>query len=257
MADADFIYTYFIKPIYSGEGYNIINTIAYSFVLIALLFFFYKLSEKIKFKWDTKALLAILPFIAFTSFARVLTDAGIYERGFWTVTPGIEFLILIPSILFIFASKYFLGQRYYKFCFFVGLVLALSQLFFLSYPNPSGILLILLYSSASISPLLLLRRKIPLLRDSLNLIAFAVHLFDASATSVSIRFFDYFEQHVFPSFMINLFFPEIMFVLKIIFVGLALYILDKSENSEVIKIVIICLGIGPGLRDALRLAALT
>lgn len=257
MANNDFFYNYFIKPIYSGEGYNIFNTLAYSFFLVFVLFLLYKISKKLKFKWDLNALLAISPFIALTAFARVLTDAGVYERGFWTVTPGIEILILIPSIALIFAVYYFFKEEYVKICFAVGSVLAFSQLFFLSYPNPLGLALIGVYSFVPIAPMLVLRSRIPLIQDKMNFLAMGVHFFDAAATSVSIRFFDYFEQHVLPNFMIGLFGPEIMFVLKAVFVGLALYIIRDVEDADLIRIVIVILGLGPALRDTLRLVAMT
>jgi uncharacterized membrane protein len=257
MANDDFFYTYFIRPIYSGEGYNIFNTIAYSFVLLAFLYIIYKISKRIGFKWDINALIASAPFIALTSFARVLTDAGIYERGFWTVTPGIEVLILIPSVLFILGVYHFFREKYVKICFVVGSLLALSQLLSLSYPNPLGMLLISLYTAVSVIPLKLLRKRIDLLKPDLNFIALAVHFFDAAATSVSIRFFSYAEQHVLPSFMISILGPETMFLLKAIFVGLALWIIRDVEDADVIRIVIIFLGLGPALRDSLRLVAMT
>lgn len=257
MANSDFFYTYFIKPIYSGEGYNIFNTLAYSGLLVLVLFFIYRASKKLDFKWDLQSLVAISPFIALTAFARVLTDAGVYERSFWTVTPGIEIVILIPSILFVFLCHYFFREKYSSICFAVGSLLAISQLFFLSYSNPLGFVLIGVYSFFPIALILLLRTRIPLFNNDMSFIAMAVNFFDAATTSVSIRFFDYFEQHVLPNFMIGLFGPEIMFVLKAIFVGLALYIIRDVEDADVIRIVIIFLGMGPALRNTLRLVAMT
>ncbi len=256
MVNDDFFYTYFIRPIYSGEGYNIFNTIAYAFLLVGILYVFHKVSEKIKFKWDLNSVIATTPYVVLISFARVLTDAGIYEKGFWTVTPGIELLILLPSIFFVFWSYHQFKEKYVKINLVIGSLLCFSQLIFLSYPNPLGPFLISLYLVISIIPLFYLKKRIKILQNDLNFIVMAVHFFDAAATSVSIRFFDYFEQHVLPSFMINIFGPEIMFVLKTIFVGVALYILKDVEDADMIRYVIIFLGLAPGLRDTIRLASM-
>ena len=82
-------------------------------------------------------------------------------------------------------------------------------------------------------------------------------MFDASTTFVALQFFPYFEQHVLPGFFISMFGPVAMFFIKLPVVAAVLYYLDKDmnepEKKNFIKIVILILGLGPGLRNFLRL----
>ena len=86
----------------------------------------------------------------------------------------------------------------------------------------------------------------------------SVHLFDATTTFVALTYFPYFEQHVLPSFLINIFGPAVMFALKFAVVAAVLHVLDKEMKQEIqkkkfIKLVILILGLAPGLRNFFRL----
>ncbi len=94
-----------------------------------------------------------------------------------------------------------------------------------------------------------------------NVFILDVHMFDATTTFVSLSYFSYFEQHVLPSFLIGIFGPGIMFILKFVVVSIVLYFFDKELSKEedlekrtFLKIVVLILGMGPGLRNFLRLA---
>lgn len=252
MASGDFIYHYFIEPIETGSGYNLVNTTAYASFLLLSLYLIFKLSKKLGLSWDLRAALAFLPFIALTSFSRVLTDAGIYERGFWTVTPGIELLILLPSIFLVFSLYYFSKENYWKYALVVGTVGCVVQLLRLRPVNFNALFLVISYFLLSSLPLLFLSSKLKV--GGLDLSVLLVHFFDASATSVALRYFNYFEQHVFPRFIISFTFPEVMFPLKLVVVGAILYFLrGEDEQTRFLKLVVFALGLGPGLRDTLRL----
>ncbi|RLG16679.1 hypothetical protein DRN62_03220 [Nanoarchaeota archaeon] len=252
MASGDFVYHYFIEPIETGSGYNLVNTTAYAFLLLFFLYLIFKVSRKLGLSWDLKAVVAFSPFIALTSFSRVLTDAGIYERSFWTVTPGIEFLILLPSIFLVFSLYYLLKENYWKYALVIGTVGCVIQLLPLRPVNFNSLFLVISYFLLSSLPLLFLSSKLKV--KGLDLSVLLIHFFDASATSVALRYFNYFEQHVFPRFIISFTFPEIMFPLKLAVVGTILYLLKgEDEQTRFLKLVVFALGLGPGLRDTLRL----
>jgi uncharacterized membrane protein len=87
----------------------------------------------------------------------------------------------------------------------------------------------------------------------------SVHMLDSSATFVSVAFFGYYEQHPVPRLFIDAIGPWTFFALKLAVLLPSLYIIDKySEKGEFrtfLKIVILILGLAPGLRDSIRLAA--
>jgi len=86
----------------------------------------------------------------------------------------------------------------------------------------------------------------------------ASHFLDASATFIALSYFGYLEQHVIPRLLIPLFGPISMFALKIVVVIPVLYVIDRYSDSpdfkNFLKIVVLILGLAPGLRDLIRLA---
>ena len=87
---------------------------------------------------------------------------------------------------------------------------------------------------------------------------------DASATFIAIDYYSYWEKHVVPSFLIDVLdTAAVMFILKVIALFFAIYVLDIMLKKELekyrqivplIKIAILVLGLAPGIRDMLRLA---
>jgi len=89
-----------------------------------------------------------------------------------------------------------------------------------------------------------------------NLYLITSHVFDASTTFTGIYFYDYWEQHVLPSYLINAAGPWVMFPIKILIVILAIYIAKDIEDENVknfLKLIIFILGIGPGTRNLSRI----
>ncbi len=97
----------------------------------------------------------------------------------------------------------------------------------------------------------------------INVALFFGHLLDASATFIAIDYYDYFEKHVVPTLFIDLVgTAAVMFVLKIILIGVVIYVIDvkfrddlKSSPNLVglVKACVLILGLAPGIRDAVRL----
>ncbi|MGA1820572.1 MAG: DUF63 family protein [Thermoplasmatota archaeon] len=96
------------------------------------------------------------------------------------------------------------------------------------------------------------------------------HMTDASATFIGIDLYNYTEKHVVPSGLMNLVgstgFPYpgmVMYPLKLAFLLPALYIMDISMEKEakdnphllaLVKLTVLVLGMGPGIRDLIRLS---
>jgi uncharacterized membrane protein len=84
-------------------------------------------------------------------------------------------------------------------------------------------------------------------------------MLDYSATFVSVAFFSYYEQHPVPRLFIDAIGPWTFFLLKLAVLLPSLYIIDRyaeeGDFKNFLKIVILILGLAPGLRDSIRLAA--
>lgn len=104
----------------------------------------------------------------------------------------------------------------------------------------------------------------------INVMIIGSHMTDATATFIGIDYYGYYEKHVIPSGLMDAAnstgFPlpgMVMYPLKLIFLIPALYIMDISMEKEsrenphmlaLVKLAIIVLGFGPGVRDLLRIA---
>ena len=110
-----------------------------------------------------------------------------------------------------------------------------------------------------------LKRKIfSILMSPLNLLIIFAHLFDASATYRGIEFYGYIEKHVVPTLAIEFVGTSaVMFLLKLLIIFLILYVMEflyREEMMEMrnvnnlIKFIIIVLGMSPAVRNTLRLA---
>jgi len=93
-----------------------------------------------------------------------------------------------------------------------------------------------------------------------NLTILSAHFFDAAATFTALTFFGYWEQHVVPNLFIPVFGPISMFFLKAVVVLPVLWAIDRygepGNFNNFLKIVVLILGLAPGLRDVIRLVAM-
>jgi uncharacterized membrane protein len=87
---------------------------------------------------------------------------------------------------------------------------------------------------------------------------------DAAATFIAIDYYNYWEKHVVPGFLIDVLdSAAVMFLLKVLALFFAIYVLDIALKEELkhnrqivplIKLAVLVLGLAPGTRDMLRLA---
>ena len=264
---SDFFQQYFIDPILQGNGYNIYNTLAYAAVLIVAVLATYKLLKKIGIKIDNKFIIGVLPYIIFGGLLRALEDASSY--GIWFKTPLIYIVIFVIALAGLLVSSVIEKKKkisYHKTWFVIGSVMVLAGLTQVAARSTFALAAIVTLS-VFWAVLLIFAKKLSerlqwtpasrLLSWENTAILWA-HMFDATATFTAIQYFPYFEQHVLPGFLIDIFGPAIMFVLKFAVVGAVLYVLDKEmkqekEKRKFIKLIILILGLAPGLRDAFRL----
>jgi len=98
----------------------------------------------------------------------------------------------------------------------------------------------------------------------LNSLMIFSQFLDGAATYTGLDFYGYREKHVLPSFLIDLTgTAAVMFILKFLVLMFAIYILDIGYREEMkeypkldglMRMVVIILGLAPGMRDMLRLA---
>ncbi len=254
MSLTDFFQKYFIQPINLGTGYNPINTFAYALLFVVVTYLVYEFLKKLKIKPDQAFVLAIIPWVIFGIFLRVMEDSGLIKSKLF-VTPNIWLLFTFLIALGLFFSK-FIEKKYkipyFKFIFISGLMGVGILIPFLKIRNFEGFL----YTFLWFIPWLILSRVIRWSKE--NKFVTSAQLFDATATFVSLQYFGYFEQHVLPRFIIELTgIPFSFVIVKLIVVVVILKTLDKysddKEFASYLKIVIGLLGFITGFRDLLRL----
>jgi uncharacterized membrane protein len=288
------IYEFFIQPILQNGWFNPVNTMVYAIVLVIAVFLVYKLLKKMHIKINLYFLLAILPFIFWGSSTRVLHDAAFagalatpelnafYNSPIFP-TPGsylITFLLALIVLLVSLAVQRFTtgkgfmsrkgGVPYWKLMFVIGTVLCAINIWFLPITSFFPLLLILtitvfwillFFAVYRISGIGWFRKqRITHLFSPANQGILGVHLFDATATFTALSIYGYLEQHVVPNLVIPILGPVSMFLLKIIVVLPVLWIIDRygepGNFNNFLKIIIIILGLAPGLRDTIRLMAM-
>ncbi|MBS3056906.1 MAG: DUF63 family protein [Candidatus Aenigmarchaeota archaeon] len=250
-----FLEDYFINPLIYGTGYNPVNTIVYALIAVGVIFLLYKAIRRIKIKIDEKFCIGIAPYIIIGGLWRSLQDARVLDSIFFK-TPFIYFIIIAITFVSLIVSRLLFKEKYYKSWLLIGTGILVFSLAFVKIVNPVGMALIIGISAAWMIGFFMLRKynkKFNQLLTNLNFTALGVHIFDATSTFIAIAFFPYIEQHVVSGFVIGVLGPWSMYLLKIPIVLLALYIIDKDVKNEewntFLKLAVIVLGAGPGLRN--------
>ena len=264
-----FFETYFVEPILSGSGYNIYNTAVYAVLLIAAAFLTYKLLRFMKIDIDRKFFFCILPYVALGGFLRGLEDyfefAGLAKNVF-LITPLIYvslFVIALASLMFSVLMQKWTKTSYHKIWFALGIIFNIIAVSQMRLESSFAMFSMLGITAGWVSLLFVARNfskgRVKAFLSEENMLLMGVHLFDATTTYVALAFFpNYFEQHVLPGFLIGILGPAAMFLLKLIVVPVVLHTLDRELAGDVqkrtfLKIVVMVLGMGPGLRNFSRL----
>lgn len=272
---ADFVFDFFCKPIVEYSGYNLVNTIVYAGILLAVAFWLVLPGLKRSgLPLDHRFLLAVIPFILFGSSFRILEDLRLLQRScdpfsiwFYTITPGIYIAIGMLTILALWLSLK-IGkkdaEKTLKIFGGIGLLFALPVLVFLlsRFTVWNGFFGVL-FLAAALSFIAkhgtkLWKKTKPILESKLNRMVFLGQMLDASATFTALQFYNCSEQHVLSAGIINSFGPFAFVVVKFVLMLLVLYYADQEvedpKTRDFIKILVAIIGFAPGIRDVLTLA---
>lgn len=273
----NFIYDYFISPIWDKTGYNTVNTVVYAVIAIAAVYGLHRILKG-RIRIDEGFIAAVLTFVLFGSTLRVVTDSidsgvfkpvtpvhrlvldsHLWDYGYLTVTPGVY--ILTAALLL--ASMAILHRlRRMDLLPYAGLILWL----------PHFLLLLPFMGYAIFALPVLLLAAIPAyialmyFKDRVLAAIVAGQALDGAATFFVIDVFSsvsgigYFEQHVFSNAIGQIagsFFA--FYLLKAGIAFAAAYVLRKEkmddEDRRFIALVLMIMGFAPGIRDILRMAA--
>jgi len=257
------IIEYFLAP--KKTGYDIPKTLTYAFILIIAVYLIFKLLKRAKIKVDRRLVIAVLPFILFGSTIRVLEDLGMIS-SFMFVTPGIYFLVFFIIISVLTISMLIEKKRgipYFKIPFVTGFILFFLSFAFLRPSNLHGLFLSAVFFIPWPLAFFFVKKW-----SLTNRIVASVQMFDSVVTFVALNFFGqgvlegfgFYEQHVIPTFLINLFGPFSFIIVKLIAVVAVLFFIDRfsddREFNNYLKLIIGILGLATGTRDLLALLTL-
>jgi len=271
----NFINEYFVDPIWSHSGYNVVNTLTYAVIAIIAIFLIYRIIEK-RVKIDANLVAAVMCFVLLGATMRVVTDSidtgvfqavtpvhewildsGIYDYGYFTVSPGI-YIVVAALLLVSFSILYKLKRL--ELLPYVAIVLWI----------PNFLLLVPFMNYWIYAFPVIIMAAIPAgiaywyFRDMILGGIVAAHAFDGAATFFAIEIFpmftgiQYSEQHVFSEaigVMSGNFFGFYLLKCAIAFAAayfLAREKLDENERNY-IALVLMIIGFAPGIRDVLRM----
>ncbi|MDD1677302.1 MAG: DUF63 family protein [Methanomicrobiales archaeon] len=274
----EFIYKYYIDPIRYGYSYTVVDTLTYAAILILSLFLVQRWMRKSRIPVNTPFLLATMPFVIFGGLLRVVQDTGIITSDvqYLLVTPLIFFVVFFFTILSLiiarFIAKRGLVSEYLRLyagigiaaCVLTALVLAWYGL---TVTRIDGAVLLIILGLATFSSLAVLgtlryAARWEFVFSPLYIWLVFGQMLDASATSYGIDLhpLSYVEQHVVGSWLINHTGTAFaMFPLKLVVLIPALWVLEmyrKEGNEEFWHLVILAMivvGLGPGVRDMVRM----
>jgi uncharacterized membrane protein len=260
VAMIEFVQRYFIDPIYTGEGYNVYNTIAYGLLLGVGIILADTLLRKLKIDIDGRFAFGLFPFITLAAILRSLVDAEILPRSFFLITPGIFFTTFLTAVFVLIIAKYLergRGIGYQYTMFVVGGVLLIypGALIMENVVAQSYFVSIMMLTAISSWVTLVIFRRLDLGMWEKYIVP--AHMLDASATFLAVEYLGYFEEHVFENFLIQVVGTAlIIYPLKIVVLGIILVMLKKLEGGPFWYFALIVLGYAPGLRDTLTIMLL-
>lgn len=274
---AQFIEQYYIEPIVKHEGYNSVNTLTYAIIAIIAVYFVYRILHEKKISISEQFILNTIPFVLFGSTVRVVTDSidsgvmkatnglyalvlnsHIYDYGFLTSSPGIYIVTAVFFFISLIIAQKMKNERMLG---YIGLILWIPH-FFLLIPMMGYVEFAIPVIVLAFVPFYIAYRYF--MKKVLAAIVGA-HALDGAATFLVIDFFgkitgkSYFEQHVIPGWigsMFGTFFP--FYLLKIGIAFTAAWFIFKEKDASVneknfVALLLIIIGLAPGLRDLLRM----
>jgi uncharacterized membrane protein len=273
----NFIYDYFISPIWDRTGYNTINTIIYAAIALLAVYGIWKILKG-RVKIDESFIRGVMMFVLFGSTIRVVTDSidngtfqpvtpfhklvldsHLWDYGYLTVTPGVYILtafLLLGSLAILYRLKktQYLGHVGFA-LWFPHLLLLVPFMKYWVYALP---VLALAAIPAYLAWLYF--------KDRVLVGIVAAQALDGAATFFIIDYFssvsgiDYFEQHVFSAAIGQIgggFF--LFYLIKCGIAFAAAYVIRSEkmdeEDKRYVALILMIMGLAPGMRDMLRMIA--
>jgi len=254
----DFFQQYFLQPIETGSGYNLVNTAVYAVILLLSLFVLIKILKRLKIEVNSNLWNDLLPWIVFGGVLRALEDIGFFPHTWLLVTPGIYLLIFFIVFASLIIERRLSLPLVRPLGFFL---LALSGLAVLFHSKNWGALATVLILTAIIflaARYMLKKVRIKVMKGRNSQVVLG-HILDAASSFFAVTYLcvgasRYFEQHVVPSFIFANVGAWIFVPLKIVIVIFALWVIDRETDKEwnwMLKFTVLMLGLGPGTRDLL------
>ena len=264
------------------SGYTIFNTVVYTLILVIFILAIIKMFRKIEID-PISIFYSIIPFIFLGSSTRALVDNGIYPKTIFLITPGLYILVGMITIFSFLFNIYLFNKRgidYRYTLLSLGILFSLPNIIFFSNVNFTAIAYVILtwilVSTIFLAMaffVLYIKNNIgqnngekkfsntleKIKKYKINFSILLAHLFDASTTYVAVEYYNYYEQHVLPNAINQLFDTYLtLFPMKIIVIVAVLYIIDQYFDDlmikNLLKLTVFVLGLAPGLRNILTLA---
>lgn len=273
----DFIYRYYIDPIIYDTGYNPVNTITWAVLLVAGIFVFSKIWEIWDKKWgaDRDTILSLIPYIFVGASMRVMEDADVFDAPlkYLFITP-LNFFILVSITLLILvmsavvSTKLSMGRgSYKKFSVPIGIIwCSLNVIVLLS---AKGVILfwvpfaVIGIAILIVVPIYLIARAydIQFLKEKLNVCILGAHLMDASSSHIGIEFLNYGGKHVIERILLEHTGSALcIYPVELLVLIPVLYVTDRYIEKESLKMILLCalliLGLGPAVRNTIRMTLL-
>ena len=265
----EFINRYYVDPIVNDAGYNIVNTLTWAMVLVLCVYILYSLKvfRRLGVTIDQRFAAGVVCYVLFGSSLRVLEDADIFTPPlkYIFITPNIYFVVFAITMASLILSLRIYKERYYIPFAAIGLGLTsvnICALFWLEgIAHPGEALLIValtvlitasIYVGAGFA-------KIGFLRGRFNIAILGAHLLDASSTTVAIDVLTgYHGKHVVENYLIDLTGTgAVMYPLKLLLLIPMLYLIDSEfdeiELRDLLKLVVLVLGLAPGCRNTIMI----
>ena len=264
------------------SGYTIFNTVVYTLILVIFILAIIKMFRKIEID-PISIFYSIIPFIFLGSSTRALVDNGIYPKTIFLITPGLYILVGMITIFSFLFSIYLFNKKgidYRYTLLFLGILFSIPNIIFFSNVNFTAIayviltwILVSIIFLAMAFFVLYIKNIIvenngeknisntleKIKKYKINFSILLAHLFDASTTYVAVEYYNYYEQHVLPNAINQLFDTYLtLFPMKIIVIVAVLYIIDQYFDDlmikNLLKLTVFVLGLAPGLRNILTMA---
>ena len=256
---------YIIKPIFTGQGYNPVNTTLYAigFLLAIYLakFVFNRSNVKIDKKWfDSIVLISFIGGMIRAIEDWVVEHYGILPTHILAVTPGIYFTLasIVLVVLWVNRKGFYelMRKTNERLILIIGFTI-LGILLTTGIHNLPYVCLIVGSALLVGYPVWWIMNKLGWANKEDIWIIVGQSL-DGFATMIALSMVPgYFEEHVVTNSLIKHFgiqmYPVVKITIAILAVALIRVISDEKDWPWILRLFIAIIGLGPGTRDTLRL----